>query len=146
MYLNKALFNDNGNSGYVLKPEFLRKPDKYFEPNNLNTMNNKKIIQIKIISAQNLPQKKELIKDITDSYVVIQTYGVDADKNDQKTKTIKDNGFNPIWNEDFQFVINCPELAFIKFKVMDEDAGKDDLIGHFSIRFENIRTGRLHLY
>ena len=53
-----------------------------------------------------------------------------------------DNGFNPIWNEDFTFNINCPELAFIKFKVMDKDTGsKDDLIGYYAIRFENIRPG-----
>lgn len=145
LHLNKALFNDNGHSGFVLKPDILRFPTHYFDPTNLDTMNNKKIIQIKVISAQNLPKKNEMFNDISDSYVVIQTYGVASDQNEQKTKTINDNGFNPIWNQDFRFDINCPELAFIRFKVMDKDTGKDDLIGHYTIRFENIRAGYRHM-
>ena len=79
-------------------------------------MINKKKIQIKVISAQNLPKAAGIGNDVTDSYVVIQTYGIQADKREQKTKTIQDNGFNPIWNEDFVFNINCPELAFIKYQ------------------------------
>lgn len=62
MILNKALFNDNGNSGYVLKPEFLRFANQNFDPNNLNTMKNKKVIHIKIISAQNLPKAEGIGK------------------------------------------------------------------------------------
>jgi hypothetical protein len=80
-------------------------------------MSNKKKIQIKVIGAQNLPKAAGVGNDVTDSYVVIQTYGVQADKHERKTKTIQDNGFNPIWNEDFVFTINCPELAFIRFKL-----------------------------
>ena len=144
--LNKALFSDNGNCGFVLKPDILRFPTHYFDPSNLNTMMNKKILQIKIISAQNLPKSDQLVNDITDSYVVVQTYGVDSDRNEQKTKTINDNGFNPIWNEDLRFDINCPELAFVKFKVLDKDnASSDDLIGHYTIRFQNIRCGYRHI-
>ena len=60
---------------------------------------------------------------------------------EKKTKTVRDNGFNPIWNEDFQFLVNCPELAFIKFSVFDQDTGKDDLIGEYAIKFNNIRQG-----
>ena len=36
----------------------------------------------------------------------------------QMAKSLKDNGFNPIWNEDFKFVVNCLELAFVKFTVL----------------------------
>lgn len=147
MQLNTALFNDNGNCGFVLKPDILRFPTHYFDPSNLNTMMNKKILQIKVISAQNLPKADQSFSnDITDSYVIIQTYGVKSDISEQRTKTISDNGFNPIWNEDFRFDINCPELAFVKFKVMDKDtASNDDLIGYYAIRFQNIRCGYRHV-
>ena len=68
-----------------------------------------------------------------------------ADQAEAKTQIIKDNGFNPIWNQDFKFVINCPELAFIRFAVKDDDLGKDQLIGHYELRFENMRPGYRHI-
>lgn len=48
---------------------------------------------------------------------------------------------NPIWNEDLEFNINCPELAFVRFIVKDEDLGNDDFVGSNAFRFENIRQG-----
>ena len=136
--LNEALFRDNGNCGYVLKPEILRNPTLKFDPKNPETMKNKKTFHIKIISAQNLPIDG---KDISDPYVTVNIHGVPSDECEQKTRYIKDNGFNPVWNEDFVFNINCPELAFVKFTIKDEDVGKDDLLGYYVIRFECMRKG-----
>lgn len=68
MDLNDALFHDNGNCGYVLKPRILRDPSLGFDPNNIETMKNKVKLKIKIISAQSLPSKTEIIKDICDPY------------------------------------------------------------------------------
>lgn len=77
MELNKALFADNGGCGFVLKPEILRNPDLKFNPNDLNTMRNKQVLEIKVISAQRLPQTSELIgTDISDPY------GIDLSLND----------------------------------------------------------------
>lgn len=143
MILNRALFNDNGNCGYILKPGILLDSDLNFDPLDINTMKNKTILEIKVISALQLPYNKEIIKDISDPYVKINIYGVSADMQEAETKSIKDNGFNPIWNQDFKFVINCPDLAIVKFTVNDEDIGKDDLLGDYAIRFNNIRQGLL---
>ncbi len=104
-------------------------------------MTNKQILHIKIISAQNLPIDG---KDISDPYVSVNIHGVPSDEAEKKTRHIKDNGFNPVWNEDFKFSINCPELAFVRFTVKDEDLGKDDLLGFYTIRFECIRKGKLY--
>jgi phosphatidylinositol phospholipase C, delta len=145
MLLNAAMFNDNGKCGYVLKPEILRNPALKFNPNDTRTMNNKRRLEIKIISAQRLPQNTDIVKDISDPFVSISIYGVPADINEQKTSSIKDNGFNPIWNQDFKFLINCPELAFIRFNVKDKDVGKDQTIGTAVIRFENMRLGYRHI-
>lgn len=68
-----------------------------------------------------------------------------SDIYEKKTKSIKDNGLNPIWNQDFRFMINCPELAIVKFTVRDDDVGKDQLIGHYSIRLTSIRPGYRHV-
>jgi hypothetical protein len=114
MLLNKALFEDNGNCGYILKPDILINPKSNFDPWETKTMPNKKAIEIKVISALQLPYNKELIKDISDPFVIINIFGVNDDLCEKKTKSIKDNGFHPIWNEDFRFIINCPDLAFIK--------------------------------
>ena len=116
---------------------------------------------LKIISAQQLPSpdETEIITDIIDPYVSINIYGIPIDCCERKTKTIQDNGFNPEWNEvnslkskfyflfyfsknkEFKFKIYCPELAFVKFTVKDEDFGCDDFIGEYTLRFENMRQG-----
>jgi Ca2+-dependent lipid-binding protein len=145
MCLNEALFKDNGGCGYVLKPEILTNPSLKFDPTNPNSTPNKKCIEIKIISAQNLPMNEDIVKDISDPYVVVSIFGIPADSAEKKTARIKDNGFNPSWNEEFKFTVNCPELAFLKFTVKDQDFGKDQLIGQFTIRFENIREGYRHV-
>lgn len=140
LQINAALFKDNGGCGYVLKPEILRNPSLKFDPNNPNTMTNKVMFYIKIISAQNLIIDG---KDISDPYVTVKIYGVPSDRAERKTKYVKDNGFNPVWNEDFQFQINCPELAFVKFNVLDEDVGLDDELGYYVVKFDCIRKGFL---
>ena len=142
--LNQALFRDNGDCGYVLKPEILRNSKLNFDPLDLSTMKNKLSLKIKILSGQQLPQNTELIKDISDPYVAVKIYGIKADCQEKKTRHIENNGFNPIWNEEFDFVVNCPELAFVKFTVKDEDVGRDQLIGHYVIRLESMRKGYRH--
>lgn len=54
-------------------------------------------------------------------------------------------GFNPFWDEHFTFTINFPELAFVRFVVMDSDPGKDDFIGQYTIPFESMEHGRCNL-
>ena len=140
------MFADNGNSGFVLKPEILRNPHLGFDPKNVETMRNKKQFRLIVIGAQNLPtEDNNLIEDISDPYVSVQICGVPADENKGKTRTVKNNGFNPIWNHEFKFLVNCPELAFVRFKVMDDDLGNDDEIGWYTIRFENILPGYRHI-
>ena len=150
MSLNNSLFNDNGQCGFVEKPIILRDLSLGFNPNDTNTMKNKCLLKLKIISAHNLTAQKfgyEIIKDIIDPYVSMTIYGVPADRNVEKTKVVKvyntliifflnksdlklkDNGFSPFFNQDFEFIINCPELVFIKFEVKDKHTSVDDFIG-----------------
>lgn len=72
MHLNEALFSDNGGCGYVLKPAFLLDPSSGFDPLDKSTMPNKKLLEIKVISAQQLPKPDDLLDDISDPYGMIK--------------------------------------------------------------------------
>ncbi len=147
--MNEALFNDNGQCGYILKPSILRDVSLGFNPNDTTTMKNKCLLKLKIISGQNLAagqDDKKLFKDIIDPYVQINIFGVPADRLEERTKTVDDNGYNPLWNEDFEFRVNCPELAFVKFTVKDDDVSKDDMVGEYTVRFENLRSGKYNKF
>jgi len=60
---------------------------------------------------------------------------------------VHNNGFNPIWNETFDFEIQFPELCFVRFVVRDHSSlGKDEKLGEFTIAFENMRVGYRHIH
>ena len=51
-------------------------------------------------------------------------------------------GFNPVWNEVLRHVLSFPELALVRFRVMDYDRlSQDDFIGQFTLPFTSICTG-----
>lgn len=51
------------------------------------------------------------------------------------------SGFNPFWDEVFEFEVTNPEMAMVRFAVYDQDVGKDDFIAQFSLPFTSIRQG-----
>ncbi|VDO96548.1 unnamed protein product [Heligmosomoides polygyrus] len=134
--LNTGLFNSNGNCGYVLKPELLLKgldPRSVIKP--------KVRLGIGIISAQYLP-KSAPGKDIVDPYVTVQLFGAPKDELKWKTTVVRDNGFNPVWNQSFDKVLFCPEIAMLRFSVKDYDSStSNDFIGEFSIPVSSVRQG-----
>lgn len=60
-----------------------------------------------------------------DPYVQVSVVGTALDTSPiMKTKVVKNNGFNPIFDsEEFEFQIHCPEQAIVVFEVFDEDFG-----------------------
>ena len=52
-------------------------------------------------------------------------------------------GYNPIFDESFEFQINLPELALVRFCVLDDDFIGDEFIAQYTIPFECMQTGRL---
>lgn len=152
---NKARFSDNGGCGYVLKPEFLRTPNENYSPISpcgLDPANAWKM-EITVISGHHIP-KSEGSKDIVDPYVKIRIRGhLDDEKNGDdkinkgKTKPVKNNGFNPVWeNETFKFNIKVPQLAFLEFKVKDHStSGSDKDLAIFSTPLNLIQSGMYHI-
>ena len=51
-------------------------------------------------------------------------------------------GYNPIFDESFEFQINLPELALVRFAVLDDEFIGDEFIGQYTIPFECMETGK----
>ncbi|XP_067240703.1 1-phosphatidylinositol 4,5-bisphosphate phosphodiesterase beta-1 [Chanodichthys erythropterus] len=138
MQLNLGIFEYNGKCGYRLKPEFMRRTDKQFDPFTQSTVDGivAHTLSVKIISAQFLSEKKVGV------YVEVEMYGlpVDTKRKAFKTKTSQSNAVNPVWDEEpmvFKRVV-LPTLASLRIAVY-EDNGK--VIGHRIIPVCAIRPG-----
>jgi hypothetical protein len=110
---------DIGRTGYVLKPKYLRAPDTGFNPNTGPFSAPEDFaLSVRVISAEQLNKPKGgRDDDVIDPFVMVEVYGVPRDCASFKTRTVHDNGLNPIWDEEFRFPLREPELALIHFKV-----------------------------
>jgi len=48
---------------------------------------------------------------------------------------------NPIYDESFEFHISLPELALVRFSVLDDDFIGDEFIGQYTIPFACMQPG-----
>ncbi|KAI1724955.1 phosphatidylinositol-specific phospholipase c, X domain-containing protein [Ditylenchus destructor] len=141
MDIVKGLFGINGNIGYVLKPKVLLDG---IDPRH-KRVEAEMEFQLAIICGQYLP-KPEPGKDIIDPYVSIEIFGVPLDERKARTRAVRNNGFNPVWNENFSFHLHCPELAMVRFAIKDFDStSANDFIGEYSVPLSNIRQGYSHV-
>uniref|UniRef100_UPI003AAF53CE 1-phosphatidylinositol 4,5-bisphosphate phosphodiesterase beta-1 n=1 Tax=Centroberyx gerrardi TaxID=166262 RepID=UPI003AAF53CE len=138
MQLNLGMYEYNGKCGFRLKPEFMRRPDKHFDPFTESTVDGivANTLSVKIISGQFLSDKK------VGTYVEIDMFGlpVDTRRKAFKTKTSQGNAINPVWEEEaivFKKVV-LPTLASLRIAVFEE-GGK--FIGHRIIPVSAIRPG-----
>ncbi|XP_040184954.1 1-phosphatidylinositol 4,5-bisphosphate phosphodiesterase beta-3 isoform X1 [Rana temporaria] len=137
MQLNMGIFEYNRRSGYLLKPEFMRRTDKPFDPFTENIVDGivANTVKIKIISGQFLSDKRVGI------YVEVDMFGLPVDtKRKYKTKTSQGNSFNPVWDEEpFEFPkVVLPTLASLRIAVFEE-GGK--FVGHRILPVSAIRPG-----
>uniref|UniRef100_A0AAX7W2B7 Phosphoinositide phospholipase C n=1 Tax=Astatotilapia calliptera TaxID=8154 RepID=A0AAX7W2B7_ASTCA len=113
MQLNMGVFEYNGLSGYLLKPEFMRRTDKHFDPFTENIVDGivANTVKIKVISGQFLTDKKVGV------YVEVDIFGLPADtKRKYRTKTSNGNSLDPVWDDEM-FVFNkvvLPTLASLR--------------------------------
>ncbi|XP_051871854.1 inactive phospholipase C-like protein 2 isoform X1 [Pristis pectinata] len=149
MDLNIGWFRQNGNCGYVLRPAIMREEVSYFSANTKDSVPgvSPQLLHIKIISGQNFPKPKGSGSkgDVVDPYVYVEIHGIPADCAEQRTKTVNQNGENPIFDESFEFQINLPELAMVRFVVLDDDYIGDEFIAQYTIPFECLQPGYRHV-
>ncbi|XP_072826301.1 1-phosphatidylinositol 4,5-bisphosphate phosphodiesterase beta-3 isoform X1 [Vicugna pacos] len=137
MQLNAGVFEYNGRSGYLLKPEFMRRPDKCFDPFTEVIVDGivANALRVKVISGQFLSDRKVGI------YVEVDMFGLPVDtRRKYRTRTSQGNSFNPVWDEepfDFPKVV-LPTLASLRIAAFEE-GGK--FVGHRILPVSAIRSG-----
>ncbi|XP_049640964.1 1-phosphatidylinositol 4,5-bisphosphate phosphodiesterase beta-2 [Suncus etruscus] len=142
MQQNMALFEFNGQSGYLLKHEFMRRPDKQFNPYSVDRIDVvvATTLSITVISGQFLSERS------VRTYVEVELFGLPGDpKRRYRTKlSPSTNSINPVWKEEpFVFEkILMPELASLRVAVMEEG---NKFLGHRIIPINALNSGYHHL-
>lgn len=142
MQLNQGKFEYNGNCGYLLKPDFMRRGDRSFDPFADAPVDGVIAAQcaVQVIAGQFLSDKK------VGTYVEVDMYGLPADtiRKEFRTRMVPANGLNPVYNEEpflFRKVV-LPDLAVLRFGVYDEN-GK--LLGQRILPLDGLQAGYRHI-
>ncbi|MGH0157501.1 UNVERIFIED_CONTAM: hypothetical protein FKN15_041592, partial [Acipenser sinensis] len=99
MDLNQGKFQQNGFSGYILKPRFMRDGQTQFDPTSLTQGEwlTPKKLHVMIISGQQLPKEnKNKNNSVVDPLVRIEISGVPRDVCSAETEHIEDNGYRHV--------------------------------------------------
>uniref|UniRef100_A0A8D8ZLK0 Phosphoinositide phospholipase C n=1 Tax=Cacopsylla melanoneura TaxID=428564 RepID=A0A8D8ZLK0_9HEMI len=142
MQLNQGKFEYNGNCGYLLKPDFMRRSDRSFDPFAESPVDGVIAAQcaVQVIAGQFLSDKK------VGTYVEVDMYGLPTDtiRKEFRTRLCPSNGLNPVYNEEaflFRKVV-LPDLAVLRFGVYDEN-GK--LLGQRILPLDGLQAGYRHI-
>ncbi|XP_048357459.1 1-phosphatidylinositol 4,5-bisphosphate phosphodiesterase zeta-1 [Sphaerodactylus townsendi] len=142
MDLQNGKFLDNGGSGYVLKPEFLRRKDTLFNPYSIPGNPNAIGLTITLISGHQLPPSSLSRTNKADPLVVVEIYGVPEDQTKQQSCVVKGNALSPRWNETLTFNVRVPELALIRFVVEDQlSLTSNEFLGQYTLPLLSINKG-----
>lgn len=76
-------------------------------------------------------------------FPLISFVGIPVDCSKKKTKTVKKNALNPIWNDTFFFKVMFHDLAFLKFSVYESDS--NHLVSQRVIPLKCLRPGYRHV-
>lgn len=142
MQLNQGKFEYNGGCGYLLKPDFMRRKDRTFDPFAESPVDG--VIaahcSVRVLSGQFLSDKK------VGTYVEVDMYGLPTDtiRKEFRTRMVPANGLNPVYNEEpfvFRKVV-LPDLAVLRIAVFDEN-GK--MLGQRILPMEGLQAGYRHI-
>ena len=100
-----------------------------------------------MISGQQLPKQKELrLNEFLIPIAEIEFISQDSDILSRfRTKSIKGNCANPLWKEECSFVIQYPDMAFIRFQVLDNDTKLGSVLGTYCIALVSLEQGYRHV-
>lgn len=144
MHINTAMFEENGGCGFVCKPEVLWEPShlmyRRFNPleKEFDGLHSSQIV-INIVSGQYVHQNNLYAS----TYVEVEMLGIPVDCSKKKTKIIRKNALNPIWNDTFYFKVMFHDLAFLKFCVYETDC--NHLVSQRVIPLKCLRPGYRHV-
>lgn len=142
MQLNQGKFEYNGACGFLLKPDFMRRPDRMFDPFSETPVDGviAATCSVQVISGQFLSDKK------IGTYVEVDMYGLPTDtiRKEFRTRMVMNNGLNPVYNEEpfvFRKVI-LPDLAVLRIAVYDDN---NKLIGQRILPLDGLQAGYRHI-
>ncbi|XP_018422078.1 PREDICTED: 1-phosphatidylinositol 4,5-bisphosphate phosphodiesterase beta-4 isoform X1 [Nanorana parkeri] len=142
MQLNQGKFEYNGSCGFLLKPDFMRRPDRTFDPFSETPVDGviAATCSVQVISGQFLSDKK------IGTYVEVDMYGLPTDtiRKEFRTRMVMNNGLNPVYNEEpfvFRKVI-LPDLAVLRIAVYDDS---NKLIGQRILPLDGLQAGYRHI-
>ncbi|XP_042325665.1 1-phosphatidylinositol 4,5-bisphosphate phosphodiesterase zeta-1 [Sceloporus undulatus] len=142
MDLQTGKFLDNGGSGYILKPEYLRNRDTQFSPYTFTANHQGVHLTIRIISGHQLPPSSLSRTNKADPLVVIEIYGVPEDQTKQHSSVVKGNALCPRWDETFTFNVQVPELALVRFVVQDQlSLTSNEFLGQYTLPLLSMNKG-----
>ncbi|XP_007016093.2 PREDICTED: phosphoinositide phospholipase C 1 [Theobroma cacao] len=146
LWVMKGMFKANGGCGYVKKPDFLlhRGPnDEVFNPNE--ELSVKTVMTVKVFLGEGWHQDFHHTAfdrySPPDFYARIGIAGIPADRSLKETEIIEDEWL-PVWNEEFEFLLQVPELAVLRIEVLEYDTtGRPDFGGQTCLPVSELRTG-----
>ncbi|KAG1807342.1 PLC-like phosphodiesterase [Suillus subaureus] len=172
--INHAMFQRNGRAGYVLKPLALRTHDK-----ELLSRYTQHSLDIVVISAQQLPRPKDSLgheimdKSMVDPYVEVSIHipdwphashhhsssspatpppsstGSTGRLLSRRTNSVKNNGFNPVWQEALSLPFDCVgdmfDLIFVRFAVRRDGDNDEEPIAVYCVSLGSLAMGYRHL-
>uniref|UniRef100_A0AAY4C9D2 1-phosphatidylinositol 4,5-bisphosphate phosphodiesterase n=1 Tax=Denticeps clupeoides TaxID=299321 RepID=A0AAY4C9D2_9TELE len=142
MQLNQGKFEYNGSCGYLLKPDFMCRPDRTFDPFSETPVDGviAATCTVQVFSGQFLSDKK------LGTYVEVDMYGLPTDtiRREFRTKMVMNNGLNPVYSSEpfvFRKVI-LPDLAVLRIAVYDDS---NKLIGQRILPLDGLQAGYRHI-
>ena len=173
--INHAMFQRNGRAGYVLKPLALRNPNKENLTKLTKHFLDVQVISAQQLPRPKDSVGREIVKGVVDPYVEVSLFVPDWTKSPflpdtpalysppysslsassaqassarsitQKTAVVKNNGFNPMWNEKISLPYDCigdmHDLVFVRFAVKEDDGDDDDPLAVYCVSLGSLQQG-----
>jgi phosphatidylinositol phospholipase C delta len=163
--LNTAMFQRNGRSGYVLKPEFLRVKRSGEKDKEALARVERYILTVQVLSAQQLPRPRRAVDNEEDGegalhphsvmnpFVEVAVHTPNVAPDDvlkYTTAVVHGNGFNPVFDSTYQIPLSVSpdmlDLAFLRLEVMIKLPGGDDLsLGKYTVSLPVLMPGYRHV-
>ena len=162
MQIHEALFQANYQHGYILKPQTLlpvSHPPSSHHPTPYESKPCRVKLDIHVISGQQLPRPKDYkLGQTVDPYVQIELICPNGQISEGRTRPVRDNEFNPMWDERLSCEMTTPsrEFVFVRYrstpaKVTDErfslhngdKSAGSNLFASYCIRLQDLHQGNL---
>ncbi|CAK8537662.1 unnamed protein product [Lathyrus sativus] len=139
----EGMFKANGGCGYVKKPDILLDNNNIFDPRVNQPI--QKTLHVLVYMGEGwhseFGQTHFDFYSPPDFRVQVGIHGVPADIDTKVTRTIEDE-WVPVWNEEINFALTCPELALLYIKVVERDfSGQHDFAGQTCLPVSELREG-----